>query len=1554
MAKRQEGQSTREEVLRDLVDGVRKGRSVVPLVGAGISVEAGVPPLFEVTRYLAKTKAYLRHRVFTSQPQRNPSPPVAAYLQGKVPLPPIRRMQPRDYLREFGWPDPHELNSSLWHWLWSHPPRLRHFTESLDMLVNGEILDSLERIDQGLASGIWELTRKARDTQARGERRLRGSYWKILLTQLTRSSPDLVDTLFQRLTYNREPATAHRYFAFLAPVLRLRLFLTINFDTLLEDALRIEGFRPTVYEVAEGLSLPHPKLVQEGLSIVKLHGGAYGLLVGDKLDSPLDEETKARFLSYLPEHLILLVMGIGGWDQRVLDMVALAGERQGLVLWLHFEPDPPPPLKARFAERVKGAEEGVLPDWLKAVQIQDPGAFLRELYGEFKHFHPSSSQPIQVSDLRPVLIDPPPEKTAVAVLQGYGGRLVIYEDEEEDFGLGAAQCLARFVAEKSKTHQPVWVDLETKFTVEDILVDLIQQLRRYDPNLPPEILVMESVATSRGAKLDFRKVVRRLYAALARGRYVLAFNGVKSFGRRPTRHHAYEEDREQRSTREAEAYRDLWKLLIKWIEPMPGGGEKQPESLGLLDSILAFAIDFPEEDRAEVGDLFRQWGRPTTKAGEGWVEGGKRLEKGHFDALGKEDWDRHPVLILLTAMRRRRSLVALQRLVPKYLQLEASSGGPDPQKTVEEKLKELTSGGYLSRLEGGDYWMSRKLRNRFYDRIRSATKAEDESLRIRGRSALAFVHQDLAEYHHRDLYVGSQEITSLLEELYHRISSLRHLWKLQELAESSPILDRDLEKWIEALTCSVSRLEPSLEAIQDPWSSPKITADGVLVKEALVQRRFRGLRVLREVLEQEKEALLSRVPSATLEGWLEEIRKDLEEIACGSPDQQSLQELLEDIQVEVLQDRMKSLEIVKLRREGLLRLAGLVGLAAAEPEPGSELVWPLPDGNQEHEPTLGQLRELCGRDELAEHEIWERRYRVGKALADVARALHWSPWDLRRKQVRADDFERALVRLIDENWQPASDEPVHPRFLFLKTIQLRLQADQALWGQSPWETKGKGHSALEVQREAARTALGASEKALLIFDGIRDDNRTDRSYLYSLKGRALYLLSSSLNDFDNAYREFDLARAGLSEATASEREALSVTLLRQAECLMVHSDDFLASWVLDLVKDRVLLREEEIFPWKSLLSSEGRKRLSLLKANRNQGEAAQIETLLRLSLANSSPDVLRVLEHCVRGIEECRIELNDTLGTMRTRLATARDLLIRVESLLAHSRRKVEWWACLFQLRSQLAVERLLLLLSGDLPFGPETGRPEPWITSAHNKEDLWDEVGSWLKNRGPKNYWCPPGWEGRLETSGVFLTKDSDFQRFFIHRFQGLLRQGLMAVRQGLDILLPDDQDREKERLEKDVLLNRLLRTWTELMICGVYATNMSTNPQRIKEDRLRQEIQTQENRERWDQWRHLNWLSGLVTLPGCVEIRSWFVSQDWTIASPSLFARATALARMDLCLSNEKNPRRANYSVGLGLMGGNAIESLHQTLGPGSDRPAASTGQPRQRPKRSASPPK
>lgn len=204
-----------------------------------------------------------------------------------------------------------------------------------------------------------------------------------------------MDTLFQSLLLGRQPGTTHRFLAFLTPILHLRLFLTVNFDNLLEQALRLEGLKPVVYEVSRDSPLPHPTLVQKELSVVKLHGGTFGLRVGEELDQPLNDNSKKRLENYLPESPALLVMGVGGWDRRIRDFVEVVTRRPGArVYWMHFERECPQPIR-EIAARVG-------PDVIYPVRTLSTPAFLQELYYRRASSYPPSRHPYTSAIVQPI------------------------------------------------------------------------------------------------------------------------------------------------------------------------------------------------------------------------------------------------------------------------------------------------------------------------------------------------------------------------------------------------------------------------------------------------------------------------------------------------------------------------------------------------------------------------------------------------------------------------------------------------------------------------------------------------------------------------------------------------------------------------------------------------------------------------------------------------------------------------------------------------------------------------------------------------------------------------------------------------------------------------------------------------------------------------------------------------------------------------------------------------------------------------------------------------
>jgi hypothetical protein len=151
-------------------------------------------------------------------------------------------------------------------------------------------------------------------------------------------------------------------------------------------------------------------------------------------------------------------------------------------------------------------------------------------------------------------------------------------------------------------------------------------------------------------------------------------------------------------------------------------------------------------------------------------------------------------------------------------------------------------------------------------------------------------------------------------------------------------------------------------------------------------------------------------------------------------------------------------------------------------------------------------------------------------------------------------------------------------------------------------------------------------------------------------------------------------------------------------------------------------------------------------------------------------------------------DLAQSLARASGRLLRARDVLDQAESFLVGARRIPEWWSCLYQLRAKLQVERMLLLLTNDQ-------LPTPSFLSYGGETDL-----------------------------------ESRRKRFNIAQFTALLQEGLHAVRQGLDLVLPTSA--------KDRRVRRFLRTWVELAICGALLTKLTgdagenTRPEKLLEN--------------------------------------------------------------------------------------------------------------------------
>jgi hypothetical protein len=319
---------------------------------------------------------------------------------------------------------------------------------------------------------------------------------------------------------------------------------------------------------------------------------------------------------------------------------------------------------------------------------------------------------------------------------------------------------------------------------------------------------------------------------------------------------------------------------------------------------------------------------------------------------------------------------------------------------------------------------------------------------------------------------------------------------------------------------------------------------------------------------------------------------------------------------------------------------------------------------------------------------------------------------------------------------------------------------------------------------------------------VHEKNLTLRSSIYSALGRSRYLQLR----FDDAYRAFDLSRAGLAPDGILEREVLAISLLRQCDCLLLHADD-------EILK-HFLAEPNPADP---------------------KGQATIFD---RISLARRTPQDLipadSQLAEKSNSMAGAKIRL---ISPVRSRLALAKDLLDRAEQALEGSRRNVHWWSCLYQLRAQTEIERILLFLTGDLRESPP----------------------------------------GRSLQRGQV-----------VNQMQTSLRAALKAIRQGFDILLPPGKLRSPKRLREDFQVMRFVGLWLGAFSCGAMLTSLrltldpewkEAGPDACYRQKAFEQLKGQNEfmREQWESWVRLNHLSGFSRLTKTPELRDWLTQGDF-----------------------------------------------------------------------------
>lgn len=367
--------------------------------------------------------------------------------------------------------------------------------------------------------------------------------WESLLDRLCEGDFNLVDTLFTSLEGGRLPTTAHRFMTFLHATIEIPIILTTNFESLLEKAFKDAGRSPKVFDIHKDADLPDSDLVRREFSILKLHGSSYGLRLGERLRTPIEYDAQADVIRYLPESALILVIGFSGSERRIMQLLhaiatSSSSRHEVRILWLKG----PGSLSVPLSQLLKECKNAI-----KICEISDAGAFLEDLYFAYSQGYRSSKVSYTALGGRPIVAKTEPgsyfdfdlsedSKTKRKKLRRPVQLLFRKIDSITPHASNSATlAAAEFCDYLGYRYHQIWIDLESHHTVSGVVDDLFNNFRRFDPE-SPYVAIADTVDGAVSQEVLI-KVVDRIGEVLGRGRYVVVFDSLDSFGRTQMMHH---------------------------------------------------------------------------------------------------------------------------------------------------------------------------------------------------------------------------------------------------------------------------------------------------------------------------------------------------------------------------------------------------------------------------------------------------------------------------------------------------------------------------------------------------------------------------------------------------------------------------------------------------------------------------------------------------------------------------------------------------------------------------------------------------------------------------------------------------------------------------------------------------------------------------------------------------------------------------------------------------------------------------------------------------------
>ena len=688
--------------------------------------------------------------------------------------------------------------------------------------------------------------------------------WRALMRILTLGNPALADSLFDRLVHRPgKPSSGHELLALLTESLGWKLWLTTNFDNQIEEALRDQGIEPAVFELADNGPAPDASLFRDTASVVKLHGGTFGLRVDESLDVPLDKENLGRFEKYVPDNALVLVLGYGGGDRRVMSLIdhlarQHTNKKLPKILWVSREGIPKNLIESfKLASRLES---------IKVVNYRSGGYFLRELHARLVERHPTSRTSYPALPMVPPLRDVPAAAGPAPPAHGEGtttGRKRI-ELNPADSDLSknsvivfkcrhAGEALLDRVQEYVRLfngYNEIWCELADVATVRDMVASLFDEFRRLDPDVTPRALQISRLADQDFAARERHSAIKKragflakqFAAAMKRGKYLVVILSTGDLGRHPFAHDLNDEqpfaldhkgfdECQQAALGETE-------LFYAFLKRMLDGSIE----LGASKLLIALSPLGASKVRAKAVNEFRGFHGPPHRgclvhvrtSGRDGQSAAKRLKS--FLKQVKDGGDGEiPVqeyvdlLVVAAIFRRPRSFINLRG---------AAEAFPDRKKTrktdaawirrFDLMLQAFARNNLLLQIEGGFLWMPSSVRDLLY------RESRPQWLRSSFEEQIVKLHETIA-HQYDDLLRQSNSLPALTEVAFHLVTPIRLAGNRREgnslryevLQKLCAILDRSksilragpshrVSCWLQVLEEQLRNFSPPAGATDDP------------------------------------------------------------------------------------------------------------------------------------------------------------------------------------------------------------------------------------------------------------------------------------------------------------------------------------------------------------------------------------------------------------------------------------------------------------------------------------------------------------------------------------------------------------------------------------------------------------------------------------------------------------------------------------------------------------------------------------------------------------------